>query len=78
MVEVLGPSLHQENFPPEIDVYRIPHHRMKQLVNSGTKILPEIQVRYKSNFQQKIIPDPLLLDRNNIFFAFKSDFLFSL
>ena len=44
MVEVLGPSVHQESFPPEIDVYRIPHNRMKQLVTSVMQILPEIQV----------------------------------
>jgi len=57
MVEVLGPSLHQENFPPEIDVYRIPHHRMKQLVNSVTKILPEIQESLY--FEQSILEKTL-------------------
>jgi len=57
MVEVLGPSLHQENFPPEIDVYRIPHHRMKQLVNSVTQILPEIQESLY--FEQSILEKTL-------------------
>ena len=47
MVEVLGPSVHQESFPPEIDVYRIPHNRMKQLVTSVMQILPEIQVKQR-------------------------------
>ena len=49
MLEVLGPSLHQESFPPEIDVYRVPHNRMKQLVTSMMQILPEIQVKLKMN-----------------------------
>ena len=53
MVEVLGPSIHQENFPPEIDVYRIPHNRMKQLVTSVMQILPEIQVGYICVFWQQ-------------------------
>ena len=30
MVEVLGPTHHKrENFPPEIDVYKVPHSRFK-------------------------------------------------
>ena len=51
MVEVLGPSIYQENFPPEIDVYRIPHNRMKQLVTSVMQILPEIQVQSKNKLE---------------------------
>lgn len=45
MVEVLGPtqSPHRELFPPEIDVYRVPHSRMKELVVSVGKILPQIE-----------------------------------
>ena len=32
MVEVLGPSCHKrENFPPEIDVYKVPHSRFDKL-----------------------------------------------
>jgi len=57
MVEVLGPSIHQENFPPEIDVYRIPHNRMKQLVTSVMQILPEIQESL--NFEQSILEKTL-------------------
>jgi len=57
MVEVLGPSLHQESFPPEIDVYRIPHNRMKQLVTSVMQILPEIQESL--NFEQAILEKTL-------------------
>eukprot|EP00090_Calanus_glacialis_P001468 TRINITY_DN11052_c0_g1_i1.p1 TRINITY_DN11052_c0_g1~~TRINITY_DN11052_c0_g1_i1.p1 ORF type:complete len:493 (-),score=122.63 TRINITY_DN11052_c0_g1_i1:118-1596(-) len=57
MVEVLGPSLHQESFPPEIDVYRIPHNRMKQLVTSVIQILPEIQESL--NFEQAILEKTL-------------------
>ena len=30
MVEVLGPTNHKrENFPPEIDVYKVPHSRFE-------------------------------------------------
>jgi len=45
MVEVLGPSqsTHRELFPPEIDVYRVPHTRMKELVVSVGEILPQIE-----------------------------------
>lgn len=44
MVEVLGPSCHKrENFPPEIDVYKVPHSRMKELVTSVEQILPQIE-----------------------------------
>jgi len=57
MVEVLGPSLYQESFPPEIDVYRIPHNRMKQLVTSVMQILPEIQESL--NFEQAILEKTL-------------------
>jgi len=57
MVEVLGPSLHQESFPPEIDVYRVPHNRMKQLVTSMMQILPEIQESL--NFEQAILEKTL-------------------
>ena len=47
MVDILDPpSLHQEHFPAEIDVYKVPHNRMKQLVSSITEKLPEIQVRF--------------------------------
>lgn len=44
MVDVLESSFHQEHFPPEIDVYKVPHNRMKQLVTSISEKLPEIQV----------------------------------
>jgi len=57
MVEVLGPSIYQENFPPEIDVYRIPHNRMKQLVTSVMQILPEIQESLY--FEQSILEKTL-------------------
>eukprot|EP00092_Neocalanus_flemingeri_P033051 GFUD01035945.1.p1 GENE.GFUD01035945.1~~GFUD01035945.1.p1 ORF type:complete len:508 (+),score=92.08 GFUD01035945.1:50-1525(+) len=57
MVEILGPSIHQESFPPEIDVYRIPHNRMKQLVTSVMQILPEIQESL--NFGQAILEKTL-------------------
>ena len=44
MADILSSPLHQEQFPAEIDVYKIPHNRMKQLVSSITEALPEIQV----------------------------------
>ena len=44
MVDVLKPSFLHEQFPAEIDVYRVPHNRMKQLVSSISEKLPEIQV----------------------------------
>ena len=44
MVDILDSrSLHQEQFPAEIDVYKIPHDRMKQLVTEIMEKLPEIQ-----------------------------------
>ena len=43
-MNILEPSFHLEQFPPEIDVYKIPHNRMKQLVSTITEKLPEIQV----------------------------------
>ena len=43
MVDVLSSSSHHEQFPAEIDVYKVPHNRMKQLVNSILRTLPEIQ-----------------------------------
>ena len=52
MVDILDPpSLHQEHFPAEIDVYKVPHNRMKQLVSSITEKLPEIQVRFVTNIR---------------------------
>jgi len=57
MVDVLGPSVHQETFPPEIDVYRVPHNRMKQLVTSVIQILPQIQESL--NFEQSILEKTL-------------------
>jgi len=57
MVDVLGSSVHQESFPPEIDVYRIPHNRMKQLVTSVMQILPQIQESL--NFEQAILEKTL-------------------
>ena len=43
-MNILEPSFRLEQFPPEIDVYRVPHDRMKQLVSTITEKLPEIQV----------------------------------
>ena len=43
-MNILEPSFRLEQFPPEIDVYRVPHDRMKQLVTTITEKLPEIQV----------------------------------
>lgn len=42
-MDILDSSLHDERFPAEIDVYKVPHSRMKQLVSSITRTLPEIQ-----------------------------------
>jgi len=42
-MNILEPSFRLEQFPPEIDVYRVPHDRMKQLVSTITEKLPEIQ-----------------------------------
>ena len=35
-----------EQYPPEIDVYKVPHDRMKELVNVINEKLPAIQVSY--------------------------------
>ena len=43
-MNILEPSFRLEQFPPEIDVYRVPHDRMKQLVSTISEKLPEIQV----------------------------------
>ena len=51
-MNILEPSFHLEQFPPEIDVYKIPHNRMKQLVSTITEKLPEIQVTI-GNTRQK-------------------------
>jgi len=55
MVDVLESSFHQEHFPPEIDVYKVPHNRMKQLVTSISEKLPEIQesLNYEEQQQQR-------------------------
>jgi len=57
MVEILGPSVHRESYPPEIDVYRVPHNRMKQLVSSMMTTLPEIQECL--TYEQSLIDKPL-------------------
>jgi len=57
MVDVLDSSLHNEQFPAEIDVYKVPHNRMKQLVSSITKTLPEIQECL--NYESQSLEDTL-------------------
>ena len=43
MVEVLGPSCHKrENFPPEIDVYKVPHSRLRNIIATFYDILETI------------------------------------
>ena len=47
MITLESPGgVHLEHFPAEIDVYRVPHDRMKQLVTLINEKMPEIQVKY--------------------------------
>lgn len=50
-VLILGPNLRQ--FSPEVDVYSVPHTRMKELVNTMEEVLPKIQESL--NFEQTIL-----------------------
>lgn len=61
MVDVLEPSFLHEQFPAEIDVYRVPHNRMKQLVSSISEKLPEIQesLNYEEQQQQTTLESTL-------------------
>ena len=56
-MNILEPSFRLEQFPPEIDVYRVPHDRMKQLVSTISEKLPEIQVY---SLQCFIVPKTLI------------------
>ena len=53
-MNILEPSFRLEQFPPEIDVYRVPHDRMKQLVSTITEKLPEIQVDSISIYKEQL------------------------
>ena len=47
MVEVLGPSCHKrENFPPEIDVYKVPHSRLRNIIATFYDILKQLDKKH--------------------------------
>ena len=52
-----------EQYPPEIDVYKVPHDRMKELVNVINEKLPAIQVSYRHNIRTKKVKLLLTLYR---------------